>query len=80
MIDALADIMVFTANEIALMGYNLDLVMKQVIKEISSRQQDPLQVISWRMEGPSGKWQKDKSQDPSTLYKADFSVCKLASH
>lgn len=79
MVDALADIMVFTANEMALMGYNLDLVMKQVVKEISSRQQSPSQAAEWSQSGPSGKWQKDVNQDPSILYKANFSSCKLAS-
>ncbi len=78
MVDALADIMVFTANEIALMGYDLDMVMKQVVKHISSRQQDTLQAISWRMEGPDGKWTKDKSQDPSTIYEPDYTLCRLS--
>lgn len=77
MVDALADIMVFTANELALMGYDLDLVMKQVVKHISSREQDPLQAISWRMEGPDGKWKKNPNQDPSTIYEPNYSVCKL---
>ena len=79
MVDALADIMVFTANELALMGYDLDLVMKQVVKHINSRQQDPLQAISWRMEGPDGKWKKDPNQDPSTIYEPDYSLCRLQS-
>ena len=77
MVDALADIMVFTANELALMGYDLDLVMKQVVKHISSRQQDPAQAHIWDTHGPSGKWEKDSSQDPSTIYEPDYSVCKL---
>lgn len=77
MVDALADIMVFTANEMALMGYNLDLVMKQVVKEISSRQQSPSQASEWNDYGPSGKWQKWKEQPENTLYKANFSSCKL---
>jgi len=78
MVDALADIMVFTANEIALMGYDLDMVMKQVVKHISSRQQDPLQRISWSMEGPDGKWKKDSLQDPSTIYEPDYTLCRLS--
>lgn len=75
-IDALADIMVITANEIALMGYDLDLVMKQVVKHISSRIQDPAQKADWSVNGPSGKWKKDPRQDPSTLIEPDYTVCK----
>jgi hypothetical protein len=78
MVDAIADIIVLSANEIALMGYDIDLVMKQVVKHISARQQDPLQAISWRMEGPDGKWKKDPNQDPSTLYEPDYTVCRLS--
>ena len=79
-IDAIADCIVLSSNELALMGYDLDLVMKQVVKHISSRQQDPAQRIEWSTSEPSGKWQKDKSQDPSTIYEPDYSVCKLAKH
>jgi NTP pyrophosphatase (non-canonical NTP hydrolase) len=78
MVDALADIMVLTANEIALMGYDIDLVMKQVVKHISARQQDPLQKEEWLKSGPSGKWLKDKKQDTSTLIEPDYTVCRLS--
>lgn len=80
MIDAIADIIVLSTNEMELMGYDLDLVMKQVLKEISSRTQSPSQAAEWLTSGPSGKWLKDPSQDPSTLYTADFSTCKLMIH
>lgn len=78
MIDAIADIIVLSTNEMELMGYDLDMVMKQVLKEISSRVQDPTQLQQWLTDGPSGKWQKDRNQDPSTLYTADFSTCRLS--
>lgn len=78
MIDALADIMVITANEISLMGYDVDLVMKQVVKHISARKQDPVQHEEWITKGPSGKWLKDPNQDPSTLIEPDYSVCRLS--
>lgn len=78
MVDALADIMVFTANEIALMGYDLDLVVKQVVKHISSRQQDHLQQEDWIKNGPSGKWRKWADQDPSTIYEPDYTICRLS--
>lgn len=77
MVDALADIIVLASNDLALMGYDVDLVMKQVVKHISSRVQDPLQAVSWRMEGPDGKWQKDKDQDPSSIYLPDYTVCRI---
>jgi len=76
-IDALADILVFTCNELEVEGYNIDLVMKQVVKHISARRQDPIQAEAWFLNGPSGKWQKDPNQDPSTLYGPDYSLCKL---
>lgn len=77
MVDAMADIIVLASNELALMGYDLDLVMKQCVKHISSRVQDPTQAEEWRMSSPSGKWLKDKSQDPSTIYQPDYTVCRL---
>ena len=68
-IDALADIIVFSANEIANRGYDLDLVMKQVAKEILSRKGS--------LNEKTGKWEKDPNQDPSELYKANFELCKV---
>ena len=76
-IDAIADCIVIPSNEIALIGYDLDLVMKQVVKHISSRQQDPDQLKEWLSSGPSGKWKKDPNQDPSTLIEPDYTTCKL---
>jgi len=77
-IDALADILVFTANEIELEGYNVDLVMKQVVKHISSRMQDHAQASEWLKNGPSGKWQKWKSQPADSLYEPDYTICRLS--
>lgn len=76
-VDAIADCIVLSANELALMGYDLDLVMKQVVKHISSRKQCPIQQEEWTHIGPNGKWKKDPSQDPSTLYEPDYTCCKL---
>jgi hypothetical protein len=59
------------------LGYDFECVMNETIKEISSRQQDPEQKKRWKKNGSNGeKWQKDKSQDKNTLYKADYSKCK----
>lgn len=79
MVDALADIIVIAAGEIAKLGYNPELCLKQTIKEIASREQDPDQAAAWangeRLLGE--KWLKNRKQDPSTLYKANYSTCKL---
>lgn len=77
MVDALADVMVLTANEIALMGYDIDLVMKQVVKHISSRVQDPAQKDQWFRFKPEGKWLKWKDQNPDTLIEPDYATCKV---
>lgn len=73
MVDAIADLIVLSANELELMGYDINLVMQEVVKEISSRQQDPEQAVrDWSDE----KWQKWREQPLGTLYKANFSKCK----
>lgn len=80
-IDALLDICVVAIGEVAKLGYNAELCLKQTVKEISSRRQDPKQKAQWELatKQPGEKWQKDKSQDPDTMYKADYSTCKLKS-
>ena len=55
------------------MGFCFRKVMEETLKEINSRVQDPEQVRVWAEEGASGKWQKWLSQNPDTLYKADYS-------
>jgi len=77
MVDAMADIMVLATNELALMGYDIDLVMKQCIKHISSRVQDPVQEQEWITKAPSGKWRKQVDQNPDTIYFPDYTVCKV---
>lgn len=78
-VDALSDIIVIAAGELTKLKYNPELVLKQTVKEISSRQQDPEQAKAWAAGNrqPGEKWNKDKSQDPSTLYTADYSTCKF---
>jgi len=71
LIDAIADVIVLSANELALNGYDLDLVMKKVAKHINERPQDPEQASrDWSDE----KWKKDPNfvQQP-----VDYSTCKL---
>lgn len=60
-------------------GFDFTKCMQETIKEISSRKQDPAQAEAWHTKGVrvGEKWLKDKNQDPKTLYKADYSKCKL---
>ena len=58
-IDAIADIMVFCLNELALEGYDSDHVMSEVVKEIMSREGS--------IDPTTGKWVKDR-----TSYKAKY--------
>ena len=77
-IDAIKDIKVFTTNEVELMKYCDLKTDEEVFKEINSRIQDPLQKLQWEEVGALEKWQKDRNQDKSTLYTADYSKCRLA--
>lgn len=76
MIDALCDIIVVATGAIHKLGYDPELSMIETIKEISSRQQDPQQKEIWNNWGASGKWEKNKEQDESTLYKANYLEAK----
>lgn len=60
-------------------GYNFSKVMEECLKEINSRKQDPEQAKLWLESGKQigEKWLKDKNQDSATLYKADYTKCKL---
>ena len=69
-VDALCDLIVLATNELELMGYDLDTVMIETVKEISSRRQCPIQKIEWDKGLISGKWTKDRSQ--TDTYKAEY--------
>ena len=61
------------------LGYCFRRAMKECLAEINSREQDLVQAKDWAESGASGKWEKNKSQNPDTLYKADYSkalICK----
>lgn len=75
-IDSICDTAVFSINEVELKGYDFDLAMSETIKEISSREQCPMQKEVWDKWKPSGKRQKNTSQDKATLYTADYENCK----
>ena len=76
-LDAILDISVFSTNEAELMGYDMDKAMNEVVKEISSREQCPIQKEEWSKSGAIGKWKKDLNQNEDTLYKADFDKAKI---
>lgn len=67
-VDAACDIKVFSTGIIRKMGYNPDIAMNEVIKEIESR----------KGKITDGKFVKDKSPEAQALwYKADFDKAKL---
>lgn len=57
-------------------GYDFEKLVLEKIKVISSREQDPKQKKIWKMTRVSGKWEKNKLQNPDTIYKGDFEGCK----
>ena len=59
------------------LGYCFRKAMKECLAEIKSREQDPQQAKEWAENGASLKWLKNLSQDPTTLYKADYSKALL---
>ena len=59
------------------LGYCFRRAMKECLAEINSREQDLVQAKEWAENGASGKWLKNLSQDPTTLYKADYSKALL---
>ena len=61
-------------NIVKELGFDFVKCMDECLKEISSRKQDPAQKLKWEAQGGSlgEKWQKDLSQNPDTLYKADY--------
>ncbi len=71
MIDAYCDIIVLATGAIHKLGYEPNLAMAETILEISSRK--------GAIDPSTGKWQKDINQDPSTLYKANYTDAEAKS-
>jgi NTP pyrophosphatase (non-canonical NTP hydrolase) len=67
-IDALCDIIVVATGSIYKLGYDPDEALEETVKEITSRQ--------GAINPDTGKWDKDKNQDPNTLYKANYNLAK----
>jgi hypothetical protein len=57
------DIIVVAVGTLVKMGANPQIAMEETIKQIQSRKGEI---------APSGKWVKDKNQDPATLYQPDY--------
>ena len=60
-------------KKVKALGYCFRKAMKDGLKEINSREQDPQQAKDWAENGASLKWLKNVNQNPDTLYKADYS-------
>lgn len=67
-VDDWCDLIVVAAGAIYQQGYNPELALAETVKEISSRQGS--------IDPTTGKWEKDRSQDPSTLYQANYNITK----
>ena len=68
-VDAIADIMVFSATELVKMGYNIEKVMDQVLLEIESR------TGEW--DDKNKKFQKYLTDEAKALWvKADYTKAK----
>ena len=57
--------------------YDFKKVVLEKIKVINSRHQCPIQKKHWKLHGISGKWEKHPHQNKDTLYKINFSYCKI---
>jgi len=68
-VDALCDIIVVATGALHKLGYSPDKAMDETLKEINSRKGS--------INENTGKWEKDITQDPETLYKANYSTCKI---
>lgn len=69
-IEVIKELCVFSWKRIQTLGYDVDCVMNEILKEIESRTGD------WNE--TQGKWIKDKSPEAvKKWYKADFSDCMV---
>jgi len=79
-IDGCMDSIVVLAGLATKLGYNPELCLKQTVREISSRKQQPEQAAEWQANPKlvgTTKWLKDTSQPANELYQADYSTCRL---
>lgn len=57
--------------------YDFKKVVMEKIKVLNSRRQSIKQKEKWKKYGANSKWEKDPFQDKDTLYKMNFSYCKI---
>lgn len=77
-VDALCDVIKFAKGGLLKLGCDIDLALDQMLLEIESRMQCPVQKKKWEEQGNDGeKWQKDRNQHFYTLYRADYSKAKI---
>lgn len=76
-VDSRCDKIVFAVGDLLKLGYTPELCLLETYQEINSRKQSPVQAHRWNNGGyvPGEKWQKDISQEPSTLYVAKYDQC-----
>lgn len=63
-IDALCDIIVVATGGVHKLGYDPEAALSETVKEIRSRK--------GAVDTRTGKWEKDRFQDPTTLHKAAY--------
>jgi len=68
MVDALCDVIIVATGALYKLGYHPEKALNETVKEISSRQ--------GTFDESTGKWKKDPHQDPTTLYKANYTNAK----
>jgi hypothetical protein len=57
--------------------YDFEKVVLEKIRLLNSRRQSMKQKEKWKKYGANSKWEKDPFQDKDTLYKMNFSYCKI---
>lgn len=67
-IDALNDIRVLATGAVWKLGQEPELSLKQTAKHILSRK--------GTFNTETGKWEKDRNQDPSTIYEPNYNLSK----
>jgi len=67
-INALCDLIVVATGALWKLGYNPSKALDETTKEILARK--------GTINSYTGKWEKDKTQDPATLYKPDYISAK----
>jgi predicted HAD superfamily Cof-like phosphohydrolase len=68
MADALCDLVVVAVGALYQLGYDPETALKETVKEVLSRQGS--------INPETGKWEKDRNQNPDTLYKADYTTAE----